>query len=214
MPAQLLALNEGSSILLDKPILLLGRDLECDIRLDSRKISRRHCCIAQIGEQFIIRDLGSTNGIRINGVRVVEGRLAAGDELTIGNYHYRVQWEAPAAKPGAPALPRKDKKKAPVALDRPPGDDDALEAADEPVPLSEPGGRAVPAPLAQAPADSAPTPAARPLYQPIVPENLELAAPSDVQEPPPAPAAPSGNHHYPAPPTVQDNGESLPRPSA
>src|SRR5438046_2369368 len=61
MPAQLLALNEGPSILLDKPILLLGRDLECDIRLDSRKISRRHCCIAQVGEQLVVRDLGSTN---------------------------------------------------------------------------------------------------------------------------------------------------------
>src|SRR5438309_9024148 len=94
MPAQLLALTEGPAILLDKPILLFGRDLECDIRLDSRKISRRHCCIAQVGEQLIIRDLGSTNGIRINGSRVLEGYLKVGDELTIGNYRYQVRWDA------------------------------------------------------------------------------------------------------------------------
>src|SRR5262249_58098388 len=68
MPAQLLALDDGVSILLDKPILLLGRHPECDIQIDSRKISRRHCCIAQVNDYLIVRDLASTNGIRINGV--------------------------------------------------------------------------------------------------------------------------------------------------
>src|SRR5947209_12141226 len=90
MPAQLVSLTEGPSILIDKPILLLGRHPECDIQIDSRKISRRHCCIAQVGDSIIVRDLGSTNGIRINGVRVVEGCLAGGDELTIGNSRYRL----------------------------------------------------------------------------------------------------------------------------
>ena len=94
MPAQLLALDIGPSILLDKPILLLGRHPECDIQIDSRKISRRHCCIAQVSDYFVVRDLGSTNGIRINGIRVVEGRLSTGDELTIGNSRYKVAWDA------------------------------------------------------------------------------------------------------------------------
>jgi pSer/pThr/pTyr-binding forkhead associated (FHA) protein len=48
MPAQLLALTEGPNILLDKPILLIGRHPECDLQLDSRKISRQHRCIAQV----------------------------------------------------------------------------------------------------------------------------------------------------------------------
>src|SRR5437667_11937900 len=85
MPPQLVALTEGPNILLDKPILLLGRHQECDIQLASRKISRRHCCIAQVNNYLIVRDLCSTNGIRINGVRVTEGNLKPGDELTIGN---------------------------------------------------------------------------------------------------------------------------------
>src|SRR6266487_2888542 len=89
MPPQLLALTDGPSILLDKPILLLGRHQECDIQLPSRKVSRRHCCIAQVSDYLVVRDLCSTNGIRINGIRVIEGQLAAGDELTIGNHKYR-----------------------------------------------------------------------------------------------------------------------------
>src|SRR5215471_5060 len=91
MPAQLVSLTEGPTILLDKPILLVGRHPECDIQIDSRKISRRHCCVAQVSDYLIVRDLGSTNGIRINGVRVLEGRLAEGDELTLGNHRYQVR---------------------------------------------------------------------------------------------------------------------------
>src|SRR5271165_4374400 len=94
MPPQLLALTDGPSILLDKPILLLGRHQECDIQLVSRKVSRRHCCIAQVADHLVVRDLGSTNGIRINGVKVLEGNLKPGDELMIGNYRYSVRWEA------------------------------------------------------------------------------------------------------------------------
>src|SRR5215218_9459059 len=131
MPPQLVALSEGPNILLDKPILLLGRHPECDIQIESRKISRRHCCIAQVENYLVVRDLDSTNGIRINGVRVVEGRLRPGDEVTIGNHRYQGTWDdAPAAMP--PAVPRR------VAGPAIPIDDDAaLEECDEPVPLPE-----------------------------------------------------------------------------
>src|SRR3954462_258192 len=108
MPAQLIALNDGPSILVDKPILLLGRHPECDIQIDSRKISRRHCCIAQVNDYLVVRDLGSTNGIRINGVRVLEGRLAAGDELTIGSHRYQVVWDSAAPLAGVPPRKRRD----------------------------------------------------------------------------------------------------------
>jgi pSer/pThr/pTyr-binding forkhead associated (FHA) protein len=94
MPAQLVGLTDGVRILVDKPILLLGRDSECDIQFESRKISRRHCCVALVGEQLVVRDLGSTNGIRINGVRILEGSLKAGDEFAVGNHRYLVSWDA------------------------------------------------------------------------------------------------------------------------
>jgi pSer/pThr/pTyr-binding forkhead associated (FHA) protein len=134
MPAQLVALTEGPNILLDKPILMFGRHPECDVQLHSRKISRRHCCIAQVNEFLIVRDLGSTNGIRVNGERVLEGRLKDGDELWIGSHRYRVAWPSAMAPEVNPRPPR------PAVV--PPGrptttSSDPLESCDEPIPLSE-----------------------------------------------------------------------------
>src|SRR5947209_757474 len=91
-PAQLVAVSEGPNILLDKPILLVGRHQECDVQIPSRKISRKHCCIAQVDDHLVVRDLFSTNGVKINGAKVPEGTLQHGDELTIGNMQYRVDW--------------------------------------------------------------------------------------------------------------------------
>ena len=88
----LLALTEGPNLALDKPIVLIGRHQECDIQIPSRKISRRHCCIAQVADHLVIRDLGSTNGVRINSVKVVEGNLQPNDEVMIGNMRYQVKW--------------------------------------------------------------------------------------------------------------------------
>src|ERR1035438_9485637 len=92
MPPQLIALSEGINIALDRPIVLIGRHQECDIQIPSRKISRRHCCIALVTDHLVVRDLGSTNGIRINGIKVVEGNLQPNDELTIGNMRYQLRW--------------------------------------------------------------------------------------------------------------------------
>src|SRR5262249_27241141 len=142
MPAQLQAISGGSSILLDKPILLFGRDPECDIQLESPKIFRRHCFLAPVAESLIVRDLGSTNGIRINGVRVLEGYLKGGDELTIGNQRYQVRWDALL-----PASASAERKKAAVPAGVPVNDpttgmqhDSVLESSEEPVPLAEPAG--------------------------------------------------------------------------
>ena len=100
MPVHLLSLADGPSILLDKPILLFGRHQECDVQQHSKKVSRRHCCLAQVADYLVIRDLGSTNGVRINGERVTEGKIVPGDELVIGNFRYQVCGEA-FAKPMA-----------------------------------------------------------------------------------------------------------------
>jgi pSer/pThr/pTyr-binding forkhead associated (FHA) protein len=196
MPAQLIALDDGLRILLDKPILLLGRDSECDIQFESRKVSRRHCCIAQVNDRLLVRDLGSTNGVRINGVRVIEGSLKAGDELTIGNHRYRVSWDSLASNPRS-----KEKKPADKlpALQRPlhEFDDELLEECDEPVPLVEAGPKplvkspppAPPSPVAESKLDSAVRAAPPNLpIAPVLPDKLELAPGSDSF--PPCPASP------------------------
>src|SRR5437762_126121 len=152
MPPQLLALTDGPNIPLDKPIVLLGRHQECDIQLASRKISRRHCCIAQVSDYLVVRDLCSTNGIRINGARVNEGCLREGDELTIGNHRYQVQWHAQHAEPAlAPRAPVQGKEVVRRTRAAPFVEDAQLESCEEPVPLAEPREGKLPA-LPSAPA--------------------------------------------------------------
>jgi predicted component of type VI protein secretion system len=177
MPAQLVALNEGPNILLDKPILLVGRHPECDIQIDSRKISRRHCCIAQVNDTFIVRDLESTNGIRVNGEKITEAHLRHGDELTIGNHRYQMNTEALVAGPVQGRS--KDTVRPAVGVD---GDDDPLESCDEPIPLAE-SGLPIPTPR---PNPQRPTPRPESF---ILPDNIELRPSSDV-----FPNS-SGSHH-------------------
>jgi predicted component of type VI protein secretion system len=90
MPARLVALDEGSDIPLDRTMVVVGRHPQCDARLDSLRISRHHCCMTQDNGDVVVRDLGSTNGIRINGQRVELGRLRPGDELSIAHIRYRL----------------------------------------------------------------------------------------------------------------------------
>jgi pSer/pThr/pTyr-binding forkhead associated (FHA) protein len=95
---------------LQRPILLIGRHMDCDVRLDTPKISRRHCCIAMAYDRLLIRDLGSRNGVRLNGRMIEEGRLESGDEVAIGPIVFRLEPsderpEASAARP-APAAGR------------------------------------------------------------------------------------------------------------
>ena len=172
LPPQLVAISEGPNIILDKPILLIGRHQECDIQIPSRKISRRHCCLAQVDDQIVVRDLCSTNGIRINGVRVNEGTLKHGDELTIGQYRYQIQCfdgavAQASAKPAVPGIPENSPKKG----------KDLFDSCDEPVALPEPGAFRASPPLGGFPppsADAKRLPAA-----PRFPDNLKLGALSD-----------------------------------
>jgi predicted component of type VI protein secretion system len=90
MPVRLLALDEGADIPVDREMLVVGRHPQCDARLDSIRVSRRHCCMMQKNGELMIRDLGSTNGIRINGQRVESGRLRPGDELSIAHIRFRL----------------------------------------------------------------------------------------------------------------------------
>lgn len=114
MSFQLVPLKNGTSpvIALQRPVILIGRHMDCDARIDNSKISRRHCCVAIAYDRIILRDLGSRNGIRVNGRRVDEVRLQIGDEVAIGPILFRFEGQVaqsptPAAKPGsnAPAKP-------------------------------------------------------------------------------------------------------------
>jgi hypothetical protein len=91
MPSRLVALDEGPDIPLDRAMVVVGRHPLCDARIDSLRVSRHHCCMMQDNGELVVRDLGSTNGIRINGQRVEMGRLRPGDELSIAHIRFRLE---------------------------------------------------------------------------------------------------------------------------
>ncbi|MCA9070678.1 MAG: FHA domain-containing protein [Planctomycetaceae bacterium] len=90
MAVYLIPVEKGRPIILDKAVVFIGRHPECDVILkSSRKVSRKHCCLAQVESRIVIRDLGSMNGIRLNGRRVKkEATVKLGDEITIGDVNY------------------------------------------------------------------------------------------------------------------------------
>lgn len=108
MPYFLVSLDERMRFSLSGPeeVYLVGRGEDCDIRLESRKVSRRHCCIAQVNDYLAVRDLASTNGIRVNGREVLESRLSHGDVLTIGPYNFRIIWQQENAGQRGPTSPQ------------------------------------------------------------------------------------------------------------
>jgi hypothetical protein len=64
--------------------LLLGRHHGCDIRLTDLSVSRRHAQLRFRDGRWILQDLDSTNGTRVNGVRVGRCELRPGDAVEVG----------------------------------------------------------------------------------------------------------------------------------
>ncbi len=63
---------------------LIGRAPTCDLQLPDESISREHSVVLADGETFMLEDLQSTNGIKVNGKRVRSVELGDGDEIEIG----------------------------------------------------------------------------------------------------------------------------------
>lgn len=64
--------------------VVIGRSVGCNVRLDDSEVSRHHARISHNGESFVLKDLNSANGTRINGSAVTERALKNGDTLQIG----------------------------------------------------------------------------------------------------------------------------------
>jgi hypothetical protein len=108
MAMKLRALDEGPDILLDSRGVLVGRHPACNVRLDSLRVSRHHCFLIHENGEVTVRDLGSTNGIRINGQRVETGQLKLGDELSIAHLRYRLLDDHGAEEGASPRSPVND----------------------------------------------------------------------------------------------------------
>lgn len=71
--------------------LTLGRSHECDCVVPEPSVSRRHAELRRDDERWFLRDLGSRNGTRVNGLRVLEEtEVRPGDQVSLGEARYRL----------------------------------------------------------------------------------------------------------------------------
>ncbi|MEW5982520.1 MAG: FHA domain-containing protein [Acidobacteriota bacterium] len=183
--------------------LVVGRDPACDVVVDSVRVSRKHAEFMPSHDGVSIRDLGSRNGVIINGVRVEQGTIGPADRVLLGDVSVIVQAVGAGAPP--PAL-RVDQPRAPWGAG----------AAPFPPPPGPPAGAGEPAAFGQdAPAPPFPSGiGSNPFGAPVAPSPFGQAP---VAAPPAAPGAgwaasaaadampdrttilPAGGHAGPAP---------------
>jgi hypothetical protein len=75
---------DGKRHMLAGERMTIGRSRECEILIDDPNVSRRHAEVRKTIEGWMIADLGSTNGVKVNGKRVHEEVLRPGDKITLG----------------------------------------------------------------------------------------------------------------------------------
>jgi pSer/pThr/pTyr-binding forkhead associated (FHA) protein len=90
MRAQLIPLDGTPTVDIVKDLTLVGRKGECDLCLNHKSVSKMHCVIVKTDGLLLLRDLGSTNGTRVNGQRVRRAALLPNDQLSIAGYKFRV----------------------------------------------------------------------------------------------------------------------------
>ena len=81
----------GLEVPMDRQRIVIGRGREADLAVAEPTISRQHAAIAWDGAGWVLEDLGSTNGTRVNGRRAARARLAAGDEIELGRLSLRLE---------------------------------------------------------------------------------------------------------------------------
>lgn len=97
----------GDPIPLLKTQLTVGRRESCDIVLRFGNVSGQHCELTLDRGWWFVKDLGSQNGTRVNGLKVSKKRLDPGDRLTIARMDYEVRY-SPAANGGDELTPPED----------------------------------------------------------------------------------------------------------
>ncbi len=102
MRVQLVPLDGGEAIEITKDLVLIGRKEDCDLHLDHKSVSKLHCIVVKTDGLLLLRDLGSTNGTRVNGQRVRRAALLPNDHLHIASLCYRVDIRADRPAPPNP----------------------------------------------------------------------------------------------------------------
>lgn len=92
---QLVPVGGGDAIPLVREHMTLGRRESCDICLRFPNVSGLHCELVYKDGYWFVQDLGSTNGIKVNGVRVHKKPLSPSDEITIAKRTFRIEYSPP-----------------------------------------------------------------------------------------------------------------------
>jgi hypothetical protein len=74
---------------INKKKITVGRGAQCDLQIVTHFVSREHARICVVGDNVVIEDLGSRNGVFVNSVRVERQELEHGDLITIGETQFR-----------------------------------------------------------------------------------------------------------------------------
>jgi pSer/pThr/pTyr-binding forkhead associated (FHA) protein len=93
MYGELQPIGGGDPIPLLKTTLMVGRRESADIVLRFPNVSGHHCELTLVDGYWNVKDLGSSNGTKVNGVRVTEQRIAPGDKLSVAKHEYEVSYE-------------------------------------------------------------------------------------------------------------------------
>jgi adenylate cyclase len=95
---ELVPVGGGDPIPLIREILTVGRRESCDICIRYPNVSGLHCELTFRKGYWYIRDLGSTNGIKVNSMRVQEKMLHTGDEVSIAKRRFTIEYTMPVAQ--------------------------------------------------------------------------------------------------------------------
>jgi adenylate cyclase len=93
---ELVPTGGGDTIPLIREKLSIGRRESCDVCLRFPNISGMHAELVFKAGYWYIRDLNSTNGVKVNGVRVQEKLLHPRDKVTIGKRDFVIRYDLPA----------------------------------------------------------------------------------------------------------------------
>ena len=95
----------GSEYEIEKPRTTLGRGPGVDFAFPDPSMSKQHACIEWAGGGLRLGDLGSTNGVRVNGAVIVVAELKHGDRFQLGEHVFQLVLERRPKEPRTYVLP-------------------------------------------------------------------------------------------------------------